>query len=179
VATEDLNIALHVAKGQDSVTSEPIIVNPLVLTEDIRISVEGADSSLFSLSRSSIPMDGVNEAFTVTFIPRGKASAAAQIRLSSAGAEDVLIHLVGTAEIDNANDPLREAGIRVWKQGESHFVEAPGLQQVRVLDISGRLVQQHTDTQDCVEFSLQGEARGIYILHIQTPQGWFGIKILN
>lgn len=179
VAAEDLNIALHVAKGQDSVTSDPIIVNPLVLTEDIRISVEGADAGLFNLSRNSIPMNGVNETFTVTFIPEGKSSAAAQIRLSSAGAEDVLIHLAGTAEIDNANDPLREAGIRVWKQGESHFVEAPGLQQVRILDISGRQVQQHTDTQDHVEFSLQGEARGIYILHIQTPQGWFGIKILN
>lgn len=109
VAEKDRTLEL-IARGDDDVTSAPVIVNPFLLTEDISLNLEGPDAARFSLSQHSISSTGINETFTITYHPAENGIHRGIVRLSSAGVDDVTIQVTGrqegTATITGSERPV-------------------------------------------------------------------------
>ncbi len=80
--------------------TETITVNGLNLTGNITLAVTGTNASLFTLSTNSIaPTEGsvTDESVTITYTPTAAGSHSATLTLSSAGAEDEVRSLSGSA----------------------------------------------------------------------------------
>lgn len=180
VAQENKNIVLDVKSPATSATSQPIIVNPFFLTEDIALTIEGEDADLFSLSRTSIPMDAYNETFTVTFTPNTqKPSGKCNIRLKSAGAEDVVIAVSGTSNYV-ANEETQAFDVKVWRSKDAVFnVQAVGMREISVYSATGRVIYRDRKPADLKTFSLAENPSGLYILEIRTANAVRRIKIVR
>lgn len=76
-----------------------LMINGYALTGNISASVLGSDSDVFALSQSSIVQSGgqASAKITITYDPSATGTDAAVIKLSSTGAEDVLIPITGLA----------------------------------------------------------------------------------
>ncbi|MCI1681446.1 MAG: phage tail protein [Bacteroides sp.] len=74
-------------------------VNGYALTANIAAVVLGSDASLFALSQSSIVQSGgrASAQITITYSPDAVGTDAAVIKLTSTGADDVLIPITGVA----------------------------------------------------------------------------------
>lgn len=171
VAEKDLDIELRVEEGQETVVSRPIVVNGLLLTEDIRLALEGADARLFGLSAQSIGKDSVNSSFTVNFSPGTAAEAEARVRLSSKGAEDVVIALKGiNLNVENENVPVSD--FRIWGRDGIYHVRAGEMEEIRVFSVQGkRVLRLDARGRDTAEIRLENYPGGIYVLQVITRQG--------
>lgn len=179
VAEKDKTVKLSVKSPEVSATSAPIIANPFFLTEAIALSVEGDDAALFTLSRTSIPADGFNESFTVTFKPTAQKPAGnCRIRLKSAGATDVMIEVFGTSDL--ANEDLEGRQVNVWRTAGGMFnVQAAGMREIHVYSLSGHKVYSDRTAGDYKTFGLSEQAAGVYILEIRTAKAVRRIRIVK
>lgn len=179
VAEKDKTVKLNVKSPAVSATSAPIIANPFFLTEAISLSVEGDDAALFTLSRASIPANGLNESFTVTFTPTAQnPSGNCRVRLKSAGAADVLITVLGTSNL--ANEELEGFKANVWRSNGGVFnVQAAGMREINVYTMSGRKVYGDRTVGDFKTVDLSKESAGIYILEIRAGKAVKRIRIVR
>ena len=180
VAEENKSIVLNVKAPATLATSTPIIVNPFFLTEDIALTIEGDDADLFSLSRTSIPMDAYNETFTVTFTPNAqKPAGKCNIRLKSVGAEDVVIKVSGTSG-DVANEDMQAFDVKVWRSTNAIFnVQAAGMREISIYAATGRIIYRDRQPADFKTFSLEKRPSGLYILEIRTADAVRRIRIVR
>lgn len=139
VANADLSVSLRLLSGNE-VQSDNITVNPFMLSEDISLKIEGADSSQFRLNRNSIPRDGVGEKFFITYAPTSGNRHTAKVRLRSQGATDVIISLTG--EKATGTEESIESAVRVIRnaQGFSLVCNNIRLKEVSVYTISGQKI---------------------------------------
>lgn len=181
VAVKDTLINLTVEKGSLSATSAPIIANPFVLTQAISMVLEGKDAAMFSLSRATIPVDGVNETFTVKFTPKDGAKLAdCYVRLTSQGAADVLIHVKGSNPFPTYNDRNNSiTEVIAWQEGDIVKVSAQDMKELIVYTMSGREVYRDNKLSNYKEFSLANEPSGLYLLKVTTVTGMKVIKIVK
>ena len=177
VAVQDLE--LTVEEGFEEAVSEPVTVNGLLLSDSIYLALEGPDADLFSLSREIMPGNGLDQTFTVAFRPGTATEASAAIRLSSEGAEDVLISLTGV-NLNVSNQGNEAFDLRVWRRHAVFFVEAPQMQQIRVISASGSVVLvKDLSGAGHAEIDLGSYAPGLYILQVVSTQGAEQVKIVR
>lgn len=180
VSESDLQQELTVEEGLQETVSAPIIVNGLLLTDSIYLHLEGEDAGLFALSRSSIPGNGLNESFTITFRPGNIRKATAQVRLRSQEAQDVLIDVTGINlnKTANLSDPAFE--VHVWKNNTVFHVTAPDMEHIRIFSVNGReMLAQRLGGVSHVELDLNRLPSGIYILEIAARSGVKYVKVIR
>ena len=81
-----------------STDTETITVNGFLLTEDVAVTLEGTDAAQFSISETSFTVNGGNASgsLVITYQPTTlQTQHDASVRLSSLGADDVVLTLTG------------------------------------------------------------------------------------
>lgn len=149
VSENQLNVVLSTG-GTLPVSSEPIIANPFLLTNDIAITVEGSDKDKFSLSTSRIAADALNESFVITYHPtQTPTQHQASVRLSSVPAEDVVISVTGGvgASINQSEQGM----INLYSKNNVIKVEGDQLISAEVITLTGKSVCYRTANASSIE----------------------------
>lgn len=179
VAGRDLKQELTVKKGETEAISEPIIVNGVLLTDSIYLSLEGEGAKHFTLSREIMRGDSYNESFTITFHPQAVKDAEAIVRLSSKDANDVLIEVKGINENNVAVENPQDLHLYVYQHADVVYVEADHIQQVRLFSLQGKeVMMQQTGGAAQTELHTHHLPSGIYILQVITPKGSRQVKLI-
>jgi hypothetical protein len=142
VADESLSFETEVGKSQTrsfEVLSEG-------LTEDITLTLSD-DNNVFSLGSSTISCTASEASVNVTFTPTQEGNFTGTITLSSAGAEDVTVSLIGTATeattpvdpIDDGTQFKRVASVNEIVSGKRYII-ACGSKEVAAGELSNKLL---------------------------------------
>ena len=117
VSTESVNFANIYTPGLTK--TAPINVIALNLTSDVIVTLDDA-SGTFSVNTSSILKATAEKGttITVTWMPTTVGETSATLTLSSSGAEDVVINLVGLAAEDSAPETLLYEGLSGYEGGD-------------------------------------------------------------
>lgn len=158
-------IVMKAAQGKDQV-SDVITITGKNLTENIKLSLGGANPSKFKLSTNSLPVEGGS--FTVSFNSNDLGVHEAYIKLASRGAADAYIPLSVLVEeasgIDTANLP-----VSIAQTGNTVQVSAEGLQQVAIYNPAGLLLNQYAAENGTI--LVPDLSAGMYILNVMTTHG--------
>ncbi|MEG2239362.1 MAG: choice-of-anchor J domain-containing protein [Bacteroidales bacterium] len=168
IASKDTSIHLNLIKGSE-LTSQKIVVNSFLLTENISLSIEGADATNFRLSKTSIDKNAVADGFTVTYAPIHGNIHFAKVRLHSQGVSDVLISLYGTKT--TAIETLEENPFCVLRTNFGFHIENNGIyyKKIEVYNLSGQKVYLKNSGNSSLDVPVKN--RGIYFVKITTEKG--------
>lgn len=179
VAGRDLKQELTVEEGQNHAISDAIIVNGLLLTDSIYLSLEGEGAQYFELSRNIMRGDNYNDFFTITFTPGTIKEADAIVRLRSEGANDVLIAVRGINENNVAVENTEDFHLQVWQNSDVVYVKADRMKQIRLFSLQGReVMKQHLGGLSQTQFYTQNLPSGVYILQVTSQQGSRQVKLI-
>lgn len=174
VASSDTLIELKLENGTQ-ISSKPIIVNPFLLTEDIQLSIEGGDASFFSISKTVIAKDAINENFKITYKPAEKRNHTAKIRLRSTGADDVIINVLGYSKPTSLENEAKN-DLNIIRTANGFYVESATLKEISVYTISGQQVFHQAGSIGNITVPLK--ENGCYIIKTTTNNGVFRTKII-
>lgn len=151
-------LAFEAVVNQDY-TSEAIIITGQNISEDITLSIGGANKSKFELTTKTLPAQGGS--FSVKFNSDQIGVHEAYVKVSSRGAADIFIPI-------SANNKEKGSGISVIP-----FEETP---DITVYDVTGRMLKSEAQCSR-IEQVLNELPEGVYILKSVSESGTRTVKV--
>lgn len=146
--------------------STAITISGNNLTQDIKISVGGANKSNFELSQTSLPSAGGS--FTVKFKSNNEGVHEAYIKIASRGAADIYIPMAVLCKTTTGlKNETVDMDIRYIDNGLQ--ITADGMQGYEVYDVIGRKYDGRATNAESVHIPLTN--KGVYIIKVKTEYG--------
>ena len=166
IKSDSAQVTMIAAQGIDQVSGK-ITITGKNLTEDIKLSLSGANPSKFKLSTNTLPAEGGS--FTVTFNSNDLGVHEAYIKLSSRGAADAYIPLSVLVKEQSGIETSGQQPISIVQAGKSIRISAEGLQQISLYNPSGVWLNQYAAENG--NALIPDLSAGMYILNVVTAHG--------
>lgn len=153
--------------------SPKIAVSGSNLVMPISITVSGANPSKFLPSAATLPISGGS--FAIEFKPTQVGIHMAYVLISSRGAADIMIPLVGRSTASGSSVELLEGeSAQMWQHNRTLHVSTKADQAtIQVLELEGRLIA--TRQGGSATFELE---QGVYIVQITTSRATMSRKMV-
>jgi len=140
---------------------------------------EGDDQVPF---RNSVLADSVMQANGATDLVSSDLSATADHRECITPALVSTIFFFGNyREITTSTNQRYQMPVRVWPNPATNYLQVQGLPangQLRLIDLNGRILKNWTTQQQQMQLNLSNLHSGIYVLQLESAQGYWSQKIM-